>query len=1711
MNRSRSDICRLFELQVEATPDAIAVSFDAQQVTYGELNRRANRLAHHLVELGIQPENIVGLCIDRSVEMLVGLLGILKAGAAYLPIDSTYPPGRIVEMVKEANVAVCLADRSNQEKLPDDRLKIVYLDENWPSIAECPDENPDRELNEDRLAYVIYTSGSTGKPKGVLIPHRAVLNHALAIVQKYRLVEGEAVLQFAKISFDVSVEEIFPTWISGGTVVLTSKVFSSFEEFSRFLEAKKITVVNLPTSYWFEWASFLARSRAQPPGCLRLVIIGSEKASRDQFQVWQEVLPDGLRWLNAYGLTETTITSLVYEPDGQAFERNIPIGRSIENVQAYILDRDLQPVEMGAPGELYIGGAGLARGYLNQPGRTAEKFIPSPFPHVPGERLFKTGDIARFLPDGNIEFIGRSDDQVKVRGFRIDPSEVEAEITQHPAVQSASVFAHEDKLGRSQLTAAIVLDKEQTIHPHELRHFLGERLPEFMIPTRYLFLDEFPLTPSGKIDRQALKKASDEPAGTYDIAARPLSRIEQELGEIWKDLFGLSRLDVQANFFELGGHSLIAAQMLTRVAELFPIDPDLRLLFEHPTLEKLAGYIETHQRDQPKAQLFKSIPENPDEKIPLSFSQERVWFLNKLDPGNTAYHTPTIVELRGKLDLRGLENAFTEIVRRHEIFRTTFHDADPSPVQQIHAPWKVEIPVISLEGVVPQEQAVRVESMIQEEITKPFDLAKLPLIRFLLIRMEADFHLLAIVEHHFVHDGWSFAVLMREFNALYNQFAGGADSTLPERTVQFKDFVRWQRKWMQSEEASKQLAYWKRQLTGTPSILQLPYDHPRPTKQSFVGGALNCTIPSPLADRLRDLSRQEGATLFMTMLAAFYTLLFSYTHQTDLWIGSGIANRRYRAFEQIIGMVINTVVFRANLTGDPKFRELLQRVRKVALEAYLNQDYPFDQVVEALNPARDVSYSPLFQVVFSFHDSPVPELDLRDLETSVKEDVHNGSAKFDLSVIVIPRLEQSWISEAKGKDVERSICMIWEYSTALFDPVTIERMMDHYRALLEGVLADPDRRLSKLTILSEAERHQILDEWNRTRADYLRDRCAHDLFEAQAGETPEATAVGFAGRQVTYHELNRRANQLAHYLQERGVGPETIVGICMERSIERVVGILGILKAGGAYLPIDPAQPKVRIAYLAKDSGLSILLTQESLSAKLPDGGVKLACLDQDWESIGRYSDHNPRAGVHPGNLAYVIYTSGSTGSPKGVSIEHRSLTNLIFWHRAAFAISARDRATHIAGFSFDAAVWEIWPYLTAGASVQIPSEEIVQSPRKIIGWMAAQGITISYLPTPLAEAALSLPWPEELSLRILLTGGDRLHLYPPAGLPFTVYNNYGPTENTVVTTCAEIQPGVSADRLPTIGRPIVNTQIYLLNDHFQPVPIGAAGELYIGGDGLARGYLHQPRLTAERFLPNPFSRQLGERLYRTGDLARYLPDGTIEFLGRTDQQVKIRGFRVELGEVEAALAEHPEVREAAVVVREDRPGDKYLAAYCIPQGERHPTANELRQFVAGKLPHYMVPLGFTVLEALPLTPNGKVDRKALLALGLGTLAREEEFVAPRTALEQKLAEIWAATLGVEVVSVEDNFFALGGHSLLAVSLIAQLQDVFQIEIPLRTIFDAPTIASMAAMIENFILEEVEVLSDEEAANLAKGIFKLDNEEWNHKDHEEHTESSKGL
>jgi amino acid adenylation domain-containing protein len=1679
----QSTIHGLFAAQSARRPDAVAVAADAAAsggcLSYGELDRRAGRFAHRLRALGVQAESRVGLLLERSPERVVATLAILRAGGCYLPLDPAYPRDRLALLLADAGPAVVVTESGLLPLLPELSVpapQILRIDREIPASGADALDSACEEIPAESLAYVMYTSGSTGIPKGVAVPHRGVVRLVCATAYA-EFSPREVFLQLAPYAFDASTFEVWGALLHGARLVLPPPGALSLQELGDLLARHGVTTLWLTAGLFHQ---MVEENLAGLAG-VRQLLAGGDVLSVPHVRRVVDELP-GTRLLNGYGPTEGTTFTCCFAATS-ALDASVPLGRPIANTWIQVVDRELAPVPIGVPGELWVGGDGLARGYLDRPGATAERFVPDPFRR--GERLYRTGDLARFRPDGRLEFLRRIDSQVKVRGFRIEPGEVEAALLGYPGVLRAVVVAREGGPGGKCLVAYLVGAPDEVLSPAELRGYLRERLPEPLVPGIFVVLPELPLSVHGKVDRRALPAPPIGEPGEAERAsfAPPSGPIEEGLAGIWADLLEVEPPGREDNFFELGGHSLLATRVVSRVREALGVDLPLRLLFAAPTLSALAREIEALRfaRESVAGVTVSTIRRADRERwsggLPLSFAQERLWFLDQLDPGSPAYNVPGVLRLAGRLDVAALRAAFREVVRRQEALRTTFAETGGQPVQAIAPASDLPIPLADLAGLREAVRTGEARRLAGFEAGRGFELTRGPLLRGALLRLAPEEHWILLTMHHIVSDGWSVGVLVREVGALY-----ASPAVLPELPIQYADFAVWQRDWLSGDVLASQLAFWRQALAGSPT-LDLPTDRPRPPVLTSRGGFVRFALGARLARQLAAFSRAEGSTLFMTLLTAFAGLLSRYSGQSDVAVGSPLANRTRSEIEGLIGFFVNTLVLRADLSGDPSFRQALARVRQRSLAAFSHQDLPFEKVVEELAPQRDPSRTPLFQVMFVLQNAPMGELVLPGLRFEPVE-MAGERAKFDLTL--------------SCRETAAGLALGIEYNRDLFEETTARRLASHLTILLEAVAAAPDTRLADLPLLTAPERAQLLREWSRGTGDSSDPGLLHDLISERAALQPDAVAlvsdIGKEGH-LSHAELDRRSQRLAARLAELGVGPESIVGIYAERSPEMVIGLLGILQAGAAYLPLDPSLPDERLAWMLDDGKTPLILTHGDLS--LPpallrggrsevrvngrSGRQGLARTERNCLSPRAEFEHRPQPDPavplrpDPGNPAYVIYTSGSTGLPKGVMISHQAITERLRYSTRDEVLPG-ERIVQKATIGFDVSVFEIFGTLAAGGRLILAKPGGQQDADYLLDLLTRHEATYVSFPPVLLSALLEREGFRALaSLRDVLTGGESVPADLPgrfhAAMPCDLLNRYGPTETTISVTSWRF-PRDGGERPVPIGRPIAAAEIYLLDRDLHPVPVGVVGELYVGGVHLARGYLGSPELTAERFVPDPVGAALGlragGRLYRSGDLARYQADGAIEFAGRVDHQVKIRGFRVELGEIEAALATHEEVREAVVADRADPLGSRRLVAYVIPAGAAGPAlVPVLRAHLEARLPSYMVPAAFVLLAAFPLSPSGKVDRRTLPE----PAPEGAPYLAPRTPAEEVVAGLFADLLKQDRVGARDDFFALGGHSLLATRLASRLRQAFDVELPLRRLFERPTVAGLAAAVEEIRAE----------------------------------------
>jgi amino acid adenylation domain-containing protein len=1677
-------IHQLFEAQVERTPDAVASVFRDQELTYRELNRRANQVAHYLRRLGVGSETLVGICMERSLEMVIGLLGILKAGGAYVPLDPQSPKQRLAFLLEDTQVSVLLTHQRLLTGLPEHAARVVCLEVEDKAIWAQSAENPVSGATADSLAYVIYTSGSTGEPKGVMISHRGICNRLLWGQEAYRLTESDRCLHALSLSFDFATWEIFTALVAGAQLIIAEPGGNRDSSYLvKLIIGSKITLAGFVPSML---KVILDEWEIERCNSLKRVVCGGEELPVELQERLFGTLQD-VELQNTYGPTEASIdvTCWVCRPENgsRSNRERVPIGRPIANTQIYILDSHLQPVPVGVPGELHIAGVGLARGYLNRPDFTAEKFIPKPFSNEPGARLYKTGDLARYLLDGNIEFLGRLDHQVKVRGFRIELGEIEAVLAQHPGVRETVVLAREDATEEhhadqnqkskienlksdKRLVAYVVPKQEPAPTINGLRSFLKEKLPEYMIPSAFVFLDTIPLTPNGKMDRKALPAPDQNRPEPEENYVAPRTPVEELLAEIWAEVLKLHKVGIRDNFFELGGHSLLATQVISRLCNSFKVEVPLRALFESPTVAGLAERIEEVYRKEQRLSVRPMSPVSREKHLLLSYAQQRLWFLDQYEPNSSVYNIPSALRLRGPLDVAALEQSLNQIISRHESLRTTFSMVDGEPVQVIAASVNLSLPVVDLRGYPETEREEKARRFAHENGRRPFDLSTGPLFRATLIRLAHDDHILVLTMHHIVSDGWSMGVVYRELSVLYRAFMNGKLSPLADLPIQYADFAIWQREWLQGEVLESQLSYWKKQLEGIPGVLNLPTDYPRPAVQSYRGARRSIEISRELTDGLKALSRKEGVTVFMTLLAAFQTLLYRYTGQEDIVVGSPIANRNRAEIEGLIGFFVNTLVLRSNLSGNPRFTELLARVREMALGAYAHQDLPFEKLVEELKPERSLSHPPFFGILFNMVNQADFKLHLPELITE-RFSFSEPESKFDLTL---------YVAEQKNK-----IDFNLVYRVDLFSQARMRCFLEQYRHVLEQIVAAPQDPIQAYSLVTPESR-ELLPDPSAVLAEPPQ-QLVTGMFSSWAAQTPNQAAISQGEHNWTYSELAVRAETLARVLRAGGLERGDVVAICGRRSFGLIAGMIGVLLSGGVLLPIDHTLPNQRKQLMLNEAGAKRLLyvgDKHSDDAWLEENFTpsivvvnpgKGSVVDAD---TGLNLELVSLPELSPNDPAYIFFTSGTTGIPKGVLGCHKGLSHFLNWQRETFGIGSRDRSAQLTALSFDAVLRDIFLPLTSGATLCLPEFSDAFAPDETIGWLEREQISILHTVPSVAQWWLT-DLAEKISLPSLrwvffvgepLTDALVLRWRSAFENAAQIVNLYGPTETTLVKCFyrvpADMRPGVQP-----VGAPITETQALVLGHDKQLCGVNEPGEIVLRTPFRSLGYINAPEENGKRFVKNPFRDDAHDLIYFTGDAGRYAPDGTLEILGRLDDQVKIRGVRIEPAEVTAILSQHPLVDSCIVVGRKDERAETCLVAYVVAEKQRQPTSTQLRFYLLEQLPAAMVPSAFVFLDSLPLTPNGKVDRKALSVLDHDRPELEESFVAPRTVLEETLVAIWAKVLKSGRIGVHENFFDLGGHSLLATQVASRIREALDVALPLRVLFEKPTVASLSDYIES--------------------------------------------
>jgi amino acid adenylation domain-containing protein len=1705
-NNTRADyphnlgIHRLFEARIRETPGAVAVVYEDQRLTYSELDTQASQLAHDLRKHGVGSDVLVGICLNRSLEMVVGILGILKAGGAFIPLSPDLPRDRLNLMLVDSQPRIILTQQRLRDRFHPNKAAFVCLDSDGEVITrESVTYFIGRETSGD-LAYIIYTSGSTGRPKGVMISHRAVCNHLYWMQVTFPLNGTDRVLQQTPLSFDNSIWEIFTPLLTGAQAIMARPGGHRDSSYlTGVIVRQQVTILKLVPSLL---KMLIEDKTFKNCTSLRRVFCGGEAVPAKLREQFFNGSPAQLYTL--YGQTETAIDVTYRQNKREDQGEIVSIGRPIANTQIYILDHHLQPVPIGVPGQLHISGMNLARGYLNNPELTAKRFVlahsswliadrkvmkravkfPMSFELSAMSYIYKTGDLARYHPDGNIEFLGRNDNQVKIRGFRIEPGEIESLLNRHPAVQETVVLPYEDQSTEKRLLAYVVSNQKPGPKISELHGFLMEKLPDYMVPWNFVIMDELPLMPNGKLDRRPLPVPHQTRPPLEEAFIAPRNPVEEVLADIWAEVLSIQQVGIHDNFFRLGGHSLLATQVISRVNEAFQVELPLQCLFDEPTIAGLAGGLEINQQANQDASAL-SIPHvSRDNRIPLSFSQERLWFLDQLEPGNSVYNLSSAFYLSGALDVAALEWSLKKVVHRHETLRTTFSVVDGQPFQVITPDPDLMLPQVNIQGLPGTHREVEVQRLAAQETRRSFDLNRGPLFRATLLCLDRRTHILLLTMHHIISDGWSLGILHRELSVLYAAISSGNPSPLPQLPVQYADFAVWQRQRLQGKTLEDQLSYWQQSLQQAPTMLELPTDYARPPMQTYRGERQSLLLSRSLVEALEKLGSQEDVTMFMTLLTAFKILLYRYTGQEDIVVGAPIAGRNRKEIEGLIGFFLNSLVLRSNLSGSPTFRELLGQVRQVTLGAYAHQELPFEKLLEELQPQRSLGHTPLFQVFFNMLILPNDPATLHDL--IVKPLGRPGvQSKFDLTLYV--------------RENNRQLRIQCVYNPDLFTQDRIAEMLQQYRFLLQQIVKTPDESIDRFSLVTSTAAHHLPDPTEPLDDDWK--GSLQRQFSRQALRFPHHPAVIDSHDSWTYQELETRSNQLAYALAGSGIRHQDVVAIYGYRSASLVWALLGILKAGAAFMILDPAYPVSRLmGYLqaAKPQGWIRIEAAGPCPDQLEATITTLPCLFRltlptrtEAEACGLLADYPtdpPGIVVGPDHLACVAFTSGSTGLPKGILGRHGPLTHFLPWQTNTFELTASDRFSMLSGLSHDPLQREIFTPLWVGATICIPPPDGIGAPGFLAHWLVQENITFIHLTPAMGQlleetASNGCPLP---SLRYAFFVGDRLSRRTVARLRrlnsrVNCINSYGSTETQRAVGYYIIPPEQDREQLQPeakaifpVGCGMPGAQLLVLRRDRQAAGVGELGEIYVRSPHLARGYLDDDALTTASFLTNPFTGREHDRLYRTGDLGRYLPNGDVEFAGRVDRQVKIRGFRIEPGEIEAVLNQHPAVQEAVIIAQADGPDpdpvsrimEKRLIAYVVPNRESTPTVTQLHRFLTEKLPAYMVPAVFMMLEALPLTPNGKVNLQALPLPEQTRPRLEETFMAPRSPLEKTLAGIWAQVLKLDRVGINDNFFQLGGHSLLATQVISRIRHRCRVELPLRSIFEKPTVQGLAAIIE---------------------------------------------
>ena len=1627
-------VTELFKRSATQFSNKKAVSFTDKQLSYSELNKLSNKCANYLITN--HTENIIGISLERDLYNIAIILGILKSGKAYLPIDLKYPQERKTLIIKDSGLTTLLcSEKINAE------INQITFDELKKLFEDYDDTEPNIKITEDSPAYIIYTSGTTGNPKGVVIGHGTLSYFTQTSHNHYNISEKDTVLQFASISFDAAVEEIFPTLCFGASLVIRDEnMISTNEHFLKKCKEYGISILNLPTAYWHQLVSELDSLNISHFKNIRIVILGGEAVIKTATKKWFKYFDKTPELINTYGPTEATVVATKHTITPSDLVSEIPIGKPIANVSFRIVNSNNQPVSTGIPGELCLGGDCLAFGYLKNEELTNQKFIK-----IAGKRFYKTGDLVRLKTDGNIDFIGRIDNQVKIRGFRVELNEIETRIRQFGKIKDCVVCAKNIEQNHLDIVAYIV--KSEEFNATKLASFLEQNLPDFMVPAYFVFINKIPLNINNKVDVKSLPLPGnkDRQIG-QEQHKKPENQTQKIVHDIWCELLKLNEISISDNFFRLGGHSLLATQMITRLEKFINKKITLQKIFENPTIESFSDFLDKKAiKNNYKKDSIKIKKVDRTNAIPLSSSQKRIWFIDQLEGANASYNIPLDFKIRELFNTGIFQQSLLAIAERHEILQSSFSNENGNPVQNFAKTPIIDFSLHDLSGINTEEAEKQYLILSDANAQFIFDLTKAPLWRSLVVKMPDSDYRLLFNFHHIISDGWSVGIFIKELSEIYNSKINNRKPELGKQNIQYADYANWQQENIDSEKIKTQIDFWQNKLQGVPEIIQFPTDFPRQKLQTYNGGEIRIQFNDSTTIRLKKLASENNISLYMLLFSAYVILLQKHSNDTDIVVGTPIANRKNGLTDNLIGVFINNLAIRSNISGNQTIRNFIEQLKSTLFEAYNNEEAPFENVLKKLQLKRNLSISPLFQVMFNLLNAHNEKLDFEGAQVEYL-DIPRKIAKYDLSLIMSERNEELY--------------GVFEYNSDLFKKSTIERISHHYQNIISFLLNSLDSNISEISILTNKEK-RLLNDVNNTYEKYPEEKCFHHLFEEVALKYPQKEAILFDNKSITYQKLNEKSNQLARYIKNKQIGENDFVGVFLDRSIEMVVSLIAVMKTGAAYIPLDPIYPKNRIKLIIDDAKPKAVLSQKELLDNLPE--TSTAIIDINNEEIEKLDHQNLDFTGNAASLVYLIYTSGSTGKPKGVQIQHSALNNFLFSMIKKPGCTENDTFLAVTTVSFDIAGLELFMPLLTGAKVVVAKQEETMNADLLIKVIDKHQPTLLQATPVTFKMLLMANWTGNNGLKVLC-GGEAFPIDLSQKLISKckeVWNMYGPTETTIWSTIKKIEKNNYHANYETIGFPIANTQVYVVDEYFNPQPIGVPGELLIGGKGISKGYYNLPDLNSDRFIESSFVK--GEKLYRTGDRVKFLEDGNLEYFERMDNQVKIRGFRIELGEIENALKSLKDIQDAVVVVKEDSANNKVLVAYLIVLNSGV-NQNKIVAEIRNKVPDYMVPSIYTELNTFPMTPNGKIDRKALPDPEVESIEKSK-IIAPENKEQEIILSIWKDVLEKTEISIDDDFFALGGHSLLAVTLMIKIETEINIRLPLATLFSHTTIRKLTQYI----------------------------------------------